>query len=213
MEPPHLARQDYTEGAPALTKAGVMLSELAQKESLFRLLHKIDLELADSQRQRGCIHCGGALHWASYERKPRGGPSCLPNEYTIRLSLCCGREGCRKRCLPPSTLYYGRRVYWGCIILVVMALRQRRPDGLSARRLRQLYGVSRQTIIRWMAYFARVFPDSPVWQRLRGSAALVAGLSDEILPVALLESFLAHAPTPMDGLVGCVRLLAIGGME
>lgn len=188
-----------------------MLSELAQKESLFHLLHQIDLELADKQRQRGCNHCGGPLHLAPYERKPRGGPPTLPEEYAIRLSLCCGREGCRKRCLPGSSLFWGRRVYWGGIIMLVMTLRQRRPDGLSARRLMHLFGVSRQTIVRWMSYFAREFPRSPVWQRLRGRIAPQVG--DGVLPGALLEHFLAHTPTALDGLVRCLYLLAIEGTD
>ena len=39
----------------------------------------------------------------------------------MRLSFCCGREGCRRRVLPPSVLFWGRRVYWAAVVLVVTA--------------------------------------------------------------------------------------------
>ena len=46
--------------------------------------------------QQGCLFCGGKLHRADYERKPRGGP-----EWDYRYSFCCAREGCRRRQTPP----------------------------------------------------------------------------------------------------------------
>jgi hypothetical protein len=108
-----------------------MLSELLQKVSLFRLLYQIDLDLANQQRQCGCPYCGGRLDRAGYERKPRGGPPGIPEQYLIRHSLCCSQADCRRRSLPPSCLFMGRRVYWGCVILVVMALRQNRAGSAN----------------------------------------------------------------------------------
>ena len=87
-----------------------MLTELLQRISLFRLLRTIDSDLAQKTRQQRCPYCGGHLHHSNYARKPRGGPTTIPEEYLIRESLCCGREGCRKRTLPPSCLFMGRRV-------------------------------------------------------------------------------------------------------
>lgn len=43
-------------------------------KSLFTLLYKIDQKLAEQTRSRGCPYCGGPLHYANYQRKPRGGP-------------------------------------------------------------------------------------------------------------------------------------------
>ena len=99
-----------------------MLPELIQKVSLFYLLHRIDIDLAKQLQQGRCPYCNGPLHHSNYERKPRGGPENIPDEYLVRQSLCCGRPDCRRRTLPPSCLFMGRRVYWGCVILVVMTL-------------------------------------------------------------------------------------------
>jgi len=123
-----------------------MFPELAHHDKLYDVLHAIDVDLAKLTRRARCPSCGGPLHWATYERKPRGGPEKLPDEYLVRLGLCCGRPDCRRRVLPASTLFMGRRVYWGGVVLVVLALRQQRPDGYSARRLRELCGVSRKTL-------------------------------------------------------------------
>ena len=114
-----------------------MLTELVEKVSLFRILHRIDTDLCNQHRQKGCPYCGGPLHQSNYERKPRGGPDNIPDEYLIRQSLCCGRPECRRRALPQSCLFMGRRVYWGCVILVVMAFKQNRPHAASARKINE----------------------------------------------------------------------------
>ena len=73
--------------------------------AFFSLLLKIDRATADELRQKGCPECGGPLHWANYARSPRGVPSECGTEHLTRLSLCCGREGCRKRLTPPSVRF------------------------------------------------------------------------------------------------------------
>ena len=60
-----------------------MLPELLQKSSLFALLFKIDSDLAEKMRLLECPICGSALHYANYDRKPRGGPANLPDEYLL----------------------------------------------------------------------------------------------------------------------------------
>ena len=79
--------------------------EILNRKSLFSLLHKIDFEIAEQARARGCPIVGGPLHYANYPRKPRGGPPDLDEAFEIRYSLCCGREGCRRRVLPPSVRF------------------------------------------------------------------------------------------------------------
>lgn len=187
-----------------------MLSEYLQKAILFSLLHRIDVDLANQRRQEGCPFCdGGPLHWANYPRKPRGGPSSLPEKYSIRHSLCCGREGCRRRTLPPSCLFLGRKVYWAMVILVVMVLRQARPHGASTRELMRTFGIDRKTLFRWIAYFRDVFPHSAKWQRLRGRIS--SQVKDSRLPADLVEYFFQHSGCPPDeGLVACLRFLASG---
>lgn len=185
-----------------------VLPELLQKTCLFYLLYLIDIDLANQQREGRCPHCGGPLHQANYQRQGWGAPKGIPDEYLIRQSLCCGREGCRKRTLPPSCIYLGQRVYWAGIILVVMALRQRKPDGCSARQLMEQFGISRKTLLRWMTYFQDVFPSSPQWQRLRGRVS--STVSNSELPSALLFYFLQQSESPEQGFIACLHFLAKG---
>ena len=183
-----------------------MLPELLQKASLFSLLHRIDMDLASQHQQDGCPYCGGSLHQANYPRKPRGVPDDIPEDCLLRLSLCCDREGCRRRSLPPSTRFMGRRVYWGCVILIAMTLRQNRPDGMSANKLMGLFGVTRKTLNRWTSYFREVFPSSARWQRLRGRVS--ASVRDSELPGALVRLFLLNSESPEKGLIACLYSLA-----
>lgn len=176
--------------------------------TLFALLHRIDQDLAEGTRAGRCPFCGAGLHYAAYERKPRGGPEGIAEEVCLRLSLCCGREGCRRRTLPPSCLFLGRKVYWGAIVLVVVALRQRRRQSFSAARLRKLFGVSWETVRRWMGFFAEVFPASDRWRRVRG--LVPAAVRDDELPAALLEVLVRAHGDEQGGLIGCLELLARG---
>lgn len=187
-----------------------MLPELLQKVSLFRLLHRIDIDLAKQLQQGRCPYCNGALHQSNYERKPRGGPDKIPDEYLIRFSFCCGNENCRRRSLPPSSLFMGRRVYWGCVILVVMTLKQNRPAGASARKIKKLFGISRKTLKRWLAYFRDEFPASVQWQRLRGRVA--SAVRNGALPGGLVNYFLKNSESTDQGIVACLRFLASGQM-
>jgi hypothetical protein len=183
-----------------------MIPELLQKTSLFSLLHRIDVDLANQHRQKRCPYCEGPLHQANYQRKPRGGPDALCEEYMIRHSFCCGRQDCRKRTLSPSCLFMGRRVYWSCVILVVMALRQNRPQGASAIELMRTLGICRRTLFRWIAYFRDEFARSVKWQRLRGRVSSL--VEDSRLPTSLLEHFLQHNDSPEKGLINCLHFLA-----
>ena len=183
-----------------------MLSELLQKVSLFRLLYRIDLDLANQQRQSGCPYCGGRLDRAGYERKPRGGPPNIPEQYLIRHSLCCSQPGCRRRSLPPSCLFMGRRVYWGCVVVVVMALRQNRAGSASIGKLQRMFAIGRKTICRWIAYFRDIFPATARWQSLRGRVG--ARVANACLPGALLEYFVEHLCCPQKGLIACLVFLA-----
>ena len=45
-------------------------------------------------------------------------------EFVRRFSLCCGREGCRKRATPPSLRFLGRRVYLCAVVLVASMFAQ-----------------------------------------------------------------------------------------
>ena len=127
----------------------------------------------------------------------------------VRLSLCCGREGCRRRVLPPSVLFWGRRVYWAAVVLVLTALREGRVEGITADRLRVRFGVTRLTLTRWQRYFRAHFPPTATWRRLVGrlwppvpAAAMIADL---------LGRFLRTRGDPEQGLVACLVALGSGG--
>ncbi len=115
---------------------------LADQE-LFQLLEKVDADLVVEARSKGCLLCGGKLHRSDYDRKPRGGP-----QWELRFSLCCAKEGCRRRHTPPSVRFMGRRVYAGLVVVLVSAM----IHGLKPERmklLREALGIDRRTLERW----------------------------------------------------------------
>jgi hypothetical protein len=152
--------------------------------------------------------CGGPLHYACYERKPRGGPPDLPAAYAVRFSLCCGQPGCRRRVLPPSVLFWGRRVYWAAVFLVVSALRQGRTRGYTVRRLQVLFGLTRPTLARWIRYFREQFPHSRGFQSIRGR--LLPQVAVKRLPGSLIERFQKARGAYDLALLACLKALALG---
>jgi len=185
-----------------------MLLAAIQQSQLFVLLHTIDVEEAHVAQAQHCS-CGGRLHKAHYPRKPRGGPPGLPEEYCIRFGLCCDREGCRERVLPPSVLFWGRRVYWGVVLLVVTALRQQRLEGFTAKRVQELFEIRRPTLSRWMHYFREIFPQSRSWQKARGRVS--PAVSDRELPFSLVQSFLDTHEGAEQALKRCLCFLNQSG--
>jgi hypothetical protein len=160
--------------------------KILRESSFFLLLLRSDRNLAEQVRARGCPHCGAALHYGRYERKPRGAPPGLPPEYDRRESLCCSADGCRKRVLPPSLRFFGRRLYLGPVFVLVSAM----IHGITEKRaaaLRDLVGVSKRTLERWRAWWRKAFPHTNFWQAARARFALPVDPS--YLPASLLEWF------------------------
>lgn len=169
---------------------------------LYLALLRFDRDLRDERQAAGCGCCGGPLHVADYGRKPRGGPAKLPDGYDRRLSLCCAREGCRKRATPPSLRYLGRRVYLAAVVVLASAMRH----GLSPRRvaeLRRQIGVSRRTLERWRRWWLELFTATPVWKALCGR--LSAPADPARLPASLLERF---GGAPDEQLIALLRQLS-----
>jgi hypothetical protein len=167
---------------------------------LYVALLEFDRDLRDARQAEGC-ECGGPLHVANYPRKP-GDPGRLPAGYEYRFSLCCGREGCRRRATPRSVRFLGRRVYLGPVFVLASAMRW----GLSPRRvaeLRRLVGVSRRTLERWRRWWLEVFRTTPCWKAARGRFALP--VDEKRLPSSLLERF---AGGPLEQLVAALQLLS-----
>ena len=170
--------------------------------SLFHLLLFADRDLATEVQVGGC-GCGGALHWARYPRKPRGGPPAdLLDEYSTRESFCCAVEGCRKRATPPSLRFLGRRIYLGAVVVLASAM----TGGVTekrAARMRAVVGVSMRTLQRWRAWWLAAFPRTVFWKGAR--ARFSPPVEASRLPASLLERFAAGASV---GLEACLRFLS-----
>jgi hypothetical protein len=181
-----------------------MYHSLPPNASFWLFLASIDEDLAQTARQQACPACGGRLHCANYPRKLRGGPDSLPEDYQLRLSFCCRRDGCRKRMTPPSVRFLGRKVYLGVVVILVAAMRH----GPTPRRLRELsaqFGADRRTIARWQVFWRQLVPNSPFWKVAR--ARLAPDLDSTALPLALLDAFL-RGPEDCDGWERLLRFLA-----
>lgn len=173
----------------------------------FSMLARFDDDLAEAAREKGC-DCGGRLHQANYPRKPRGGPESFKAVLSLRLSFCCGSEGCRRRATPPSLRFLGRKVYLGVVIVLVTALRQG-PTPRGTTELKQRFGVDRRTIARWQDWWAEVFPRSAFW---RSARARIARLPEPLeLPLALIDVFGAQTANPMAGLLRFLSPIGASG--
>ena len=145
-----------------------------------------DRDLAAAARAARCWRCGGALHSASYDRKPRGGPAGLGQDYAERFSFCCAVDGCRKRTTPPSLRFLGRHVYLATVVTLISALMLGTTPSRLAR-LSVIPGLDRRTLARWRAWWRATFTDSPFAPV--AMAAVVPPLAIAALPASLLERF------------------------
>jgi len=155
-----------------------------------KLLLEFDEDLAREARAQGCPDCEGKLHSAVYRRKPRGTLQSLEPEFCVRFSFCCDADGCRHRTTPPSLRFLHRRIYLGAVVVLVSALR----SGATCFRmeaLKELVGVSRQTVLRWQGWWQEVFPRTVFWRAARGG--LHAPVEIGALPLSLLEQFAGEA--------------------
>jgi hypothetical protein len=161
------------------------IEEILRDTRFYELLLGFDRQIADTAHADRCPKCGAALHWGSWERKPRGGPAGLDPRHRLRFSLCCAADGCRKRETPGSLRFLGRKVFFGAIVVLISAM-QSGLNPTRMRRLKELVGVSRRTVLRWRDWWHTVFTMSPFW-RAHGALAPAANTAD--LPASLLQSF------------------------
>lgn len=162
-----------------------MHDRLLRDVGFWSFLLSIDCELAEEAREKGCS-CGGHLHAANYFRSPRGGPDGLSKECCLRLSFCCGREGCRKRLTPRSVRFLGAKVYLLPVIFLAAAMRQG-PSPRAMRALSAAFGADRRTIARWQVLWCEQFPHTRFWKVKR--ARFVPALDVATLPLSLLRAF------------------------
>jgi hypothetical protein len=152
--------------------------------SFLELLLEIDRETAAKVRAGRCPLCGGPLHVGHFCRKPRGFLGPVPAEFDLRFDFCCG--WCRKRCLPPSIRFLGRRVYLGVVVTLATALHHG-VTSWRARVLRRHLGMARVTLERWREWWQAQLPSSEFWNRVRGK--LPPRLRVDRLPGSLLAVF------------------------
>lgn len=181
-----------------------MLHAILGSVTFFTLLFDIDTDLAAQTRATGCPHCGEPLHVANYTRKLRGVLTGLPESLSLRRSFSCAHEDCRRRTMPPSLLFMDRGVYLGVSRLLVVALRQQRPDAWSMRALARTLAMPLRTVQRWMRFWRERFPCCPRWLVLRGRAPV--WVRDERLPADLL---IATGAFGVGGLRALTRTLAL----
>lgn len=150
---------------------------------------KIDFDLAEQARIKGCPHCGGTLHYARYNRV--NNEKCTDEFLNKFHSLCCSVEGCRKRVRPLSIRYAGRSPFSIAMFLLVELLRS--PN--SKRRINSIckeLHISERTALRWLSLWKRIYSESVYWRKI-SSVWMLSGkkLSD------LWDLILKHKKTSL----------------
>jgi hypothetical protein len=170
-----------------------MVDHFILGREFFELLKAHDEAIAEQVAAGGCPVCNGPLYRGDYDRKPRGGLIAPAGEaYVRRFSLCCGREGCRKRATPPSLRFLGRRVYLGAVVIlasvVAQALGVLTKIGTAKRRaamaVRAATGVPARTTRRWLGWWRGPFLSTEVFVAIR---ARLVGVDVARLPASILD--------------------------
>jgi hypothetical protein len=160
-----------------------MLHDLRLGGELFSWLAETDRKIAKWVAAVGCQFCGGRLHQGNYQRKPRGARLAGAAEaFAVRHSLCCSREGCRRRTLPPSLRFLGRRVYVEAVVLIASVIT------LLLGGVRAASGatmVPARTLKRWGDWWQKSFPQSRAWREI--GSHLVPSPEEATLPWSLYE--------------------------
>jgi len=181
------------------------LISLLQKN--FSTLFLIDGEICADEKQKGCPYCGSILDRADYTRKPRGGPKSLSDENNKRFSLCCRKDGCRKRLTPASIRFLGRRVYFSVVIIVATVL----VSGPNAKRLSQIneylsVKIDRKTMKEWRRWWSDVFPKNAHWQKIK--SLFIPPIDEGILPGSLVYSFSSRDPPNEHEIIKILKILS-----
>lgn len=184
-----------------------MLNESGMKGEDFAILAETDAKIANAVAAEPCVHCGGPLHVANYLRKPRGGLIAAAGEASaLRHSLCCGRRGCRKRTLPPSLRFLGRRVYVEMVVVFASVYAQ---AVATLRAAREATGVPVWTLRRWQTWWRTELPGESWWLELKARFVPPAPLETE-LPRSLVSKLLEAGTASSDVAWLTARCLAPG---
>jgi hypothetical protein len=178
------------------------VDQFDMEREFFAMLEQHDEAIAERVAAEGCARCGGPLHRGDYERKPRGGLLAPASEaFSVRFSLCCGREGCRKRATPPSLRFLGRRVYVGAVVIAASILaRLRKATGA----IRRATGVPARTVRRWVGWWQGPFLSTEV---LVATRARLVGVEVEQLPTSIVDRLEGTGPQRMQTLLALLAPL------
>jgi hypothetical protein len=184
------------------------LATILTDPQLLVTLFRLDADLSDQVKARGCPYCQGPLHQADYERKPRF-PIPMDWRSCRRHSLCCGQEGCRRRTMPPSTRFLGRRVYLGILVILVTYL----GHGATSRRVDRLtreFDIDPATLARWRQWWREEFPATSFWHRHQAGFFILTSAGQEPL-VMLVKHYLidpGHDPPTTEAVHALLLFLA-----
>lgn len=179
-----------------------MCQNVLRDARFWELLLQIDRDLAEEVRVGGCPRCGGPLHRADFGRKPRGGPDASSWSFARRIDLCCGRSGCRRRSLPPSVRFLGRKIHLAAMVVLACVVTNG-PTEKRAQRLGRTLGIDRRTLSRWCCWWSEELPRTPFWKEARSRFMPVPSGRD--LPTKLLVCF--GGPEP-ESLLRLLRFLS-----
>ncbi len=180
-----------------------MYDRIVRDASFPAALLSLDRLLAQEAKKQRCPICGSVLDVGDFARKPRGGPWDLGEEHDKRFGLCCRREGCRKRVLPPSVRFLGRKVYLSAVVVLAAVLRQG-PAPYRVQRLQQLLGADRRTLQRWRKWWTEGVGSSRCFEV--GRADFMPPPDEGGLPKSLLECFVGDET---ERLISMLRWLAV----
>jgi hypothetical protein len=162
----------------------LLLHSIEPDDKFFAILVKEDEHTAAVSQKAGCPLCGGRLDRADYPRKPRG--AVAGESLDRRISLCCCREGCRRRVTPASLVFMGRRLYLAVVVLVETLRAAARvvataspssppppqspaPDApRAASSSHRASCVPSRTVRRWLLWFRTTLPQTKMFQAARG---------------------------------------------
>lgn len=168
-------------------------------DKFFRILDEEDARVSAVVKAGGCRRCGGRLDRADYPRKPRGGERAVAGEgLTRRRSLCCGRDGCRRRATPPSVVFLGRRVYLAIVVLL--------ESIGEARSAPPPVSPPRRTVRRWLDWFRSELPRTAFFTVAR--SRLWPPVATRDLPVGIVERFAPRGMSIAETLIAALRFLA-----
>jgi hypothetical protein len=173
------------------------------------LLFRYDADIAQSVHGQDCPvpGCDGKLHYANYQRHPKGAQEPLAQEQCVRFSLCCSKRNSRIRVTPPSLRFLGPKVYLAVMVVLIAALR----CGPTPERMRVLQdeaGLDERTVRRWKRWWEEMVPASAAWQAGAGTIHCSADLKG--MPLSVLKTFLGSLGEKVGRLLRFLALLTVG---